>query len=422
MAGLLDFLDTPDGRLGLGLLAAAGPSMQPMSFGQRLAGGMQAFREQQAAEQDRALRRQFMDAQMQSMQATAEDRKTAAEERRRQQEREQAIAAWRSGLMQGATPEQVLAGGGGPTVANADKIGAQIDPQTLLARVRAGVAAGLIKPEEAKAIIESQDWGRREVAGSYDVAGPDGSKQTQFRDKYGSPVGTAVDAYTAPQLLDLGGSKSFVVPKVGQSFNVTMTPSEIDASRRGWSANAISRDRLNFDMQQHNSPKPQIVDGQFVYPPSQQNPQGAAVPIQGFAKSPGEAAKKQLSGIDALRGSIDEYVSQVDDWSNRKMLMPDQRARMGTVYNNMMLQAKEAYNLGVLNGPDYTILTSIVADPTKPASAFLSKDALKTQATELKRIMGIVEKAVNGQGKHSAATAVPTMRWNPQTNSLEEVR
>lgn len=45
MAGLLDFLNTDDGRLGLSLLAAAGPSAQPMGFGQRLQGAMGSFDE-----------------------------------------------------------------------------------------------------------------------------------------------------------------------------------------------------------------------------------------------------------------------------------------------------------------------------------------------------------------------------------------
>lgn len=38
--GLLDFLNTDESRLGMGLLAAAGPSATPMSFGQRLQGAM----------------------------------------------------------------------------------------------------------------------------------------------------------------------------------------------------------------------------------------------------------------------------------------------------------------------------------------------------------------------------------------------
>lgn len=41
MAGLLDFLDSDEARFGLSLLAAAGPTAQPMGFGQRLAGAMQ---------------------------------------------------------------------------------------------------------------------------------------------------------------------------------------------------------------------------------------------------------------------------------------------------------------------------------------------------------------------------------------------
>lgn len=43
MAGLLDFLNTDDARLGLGLLAAGGPSTVPMSVGQRVAGALQGM-------------------------------------------------------------------------------------------------------------------------------------------------------------------------------------------------------------------------------------------------------------------------------------------------------------------------------------------------------------------------------------------
>jgi hypothetical protein len=50
MAGLLDFLNTDEGRLGLGLLSAAGPSMQPIGIGQRLQNGLGYARAQK--EQD----------------------------------------------------------------------------------------------------------------------------------------------------------------------------------------------------------------------------------------------------------------------------------------------------------------------------------------------------------------------------------
>ena len=49
MAGLLDFLQTPESRMGIGLLAAAGPRADGAGFGQRLneAMGMQDARSEE---------------------------------------------------------------------------------------------------------------------------------------------------------------------------------------------------------------------------------------------------------------------------------------------------------------------------------------------------------------------------------------
>ncbi len=60
MPGLLDFLQTPDAQFGLGLLAAAGPSTQPMSAGQRVAAALQGVQAQKDAE----LKRQYVQSQI----------------------------------------------------------------------------------------------------------------------------------------------------------------------------------------------------------------------------------------------------------------------------------------------------------------------------------------------------------------------
>jgi hypothetical protein len=60
MAGLLDFLGSDDARLGIGLLGAAGPSLQPMTFGQRLQQGL-GYVDQQKQED---LKRQFLQSQI----------------------------------------------------------------------------------------------------------------------------------------------------------------------------------------------------------------------------------------------------------------------------------------------------------------------------------------------------------------------
>jgi hypothetical protein len=113
----------------------------------------------------------------------------------------------------------------------------------------------------------------------------------------------------------------------------------------------------------------------------------------------GEKQVNQIAGIDALGSAVDEYVSAMSGWKKSDALNPNKRAAIGTAYNNMMLQAKEAYNLGVLNGPDYSILQSVVKDPTSWSAAITSNEALIQQANELKRIMGGVRDAVTNAKK-----------------------
>ncbi len=113
-----------------------------------------------------------------------------------------------------------------------------------------------------------------------------------------------------------------------------------------------------------------------------------------------EGAQKQVLGARNLQDAVQNYRDKLAGWSNTKMLSPDARAEMGNAYNNMMLQAKEAYNLGVLNGPDYDILQSVVKDPTKLTSALTSNGALDSQAQELARIASGIEKtSLEGHGK-----------------------
>jgi hypothetical protein len=120
----------------------------------------------------------------------------------------------------------------------------------------------------------------------------------------------------------------------------------------------------------------------------------------GPATKPSEAQEKQLNGVQNLKSGIEEYRSELKKFTVSDLASPDARARMGTKYNNMLLQAKEAYNLGVLNGPDYQILQSVITDPRSFSGAITSKKALDEQAVELSRIMtGIGTEASKGRYK-----------------------
>ena len=94
-----------------------------------------------------------------------------------------------------------------------------------------------------------------------------------------------------------------------------------------------------------------------------------------------------MIGVQNLSNAIAEYRSALKSFPTTGVISPDQRARMGTYYNNMILQAKEAYQLGVLNGPDLDILTSVITDPRSMKGFITSKAALDEQAANLDQIM-----------------------------------
>lgn len=230
------------------------------------------------------------------------------------------------------------------------------------------------------------------------LRGPDGKLVNVLVSEDGTTQTLPFGVKPAMKLQDLGGSviavdENEVTP--GQKFGKTMTPDATASNAVAWANYRNAAERLSFD--KNKEAQPQLVDGQWVYKPTMQNPRGTAQPVAGFNRKLDESARKQVSGIDALGGAVDEYLKTLDGFGSTDLLRPDRRAEMGTKYNNMMLQAKEAYNLGVLNGPDFDILQQVVTNPLTTKGAITSNEALGKQASELKRIMGNVRAAIAGQ-------------------------
>jgi hypothetical protein len=113
-----------------------------------------------------------------------------------------------------------------------------------------------------------------------------------------------------------------------------------------------------------------------------------------------EGLNKQVTGAVNLTDAIGDYQNKIKGFSVKDFASPDKRAEMGNLYNNMMLQAKEAYNLGVLNGPDYQILQKVVKDPTNITSLAFTNNALSKQADSLRKTASdIVKNAYLSQGR-----------------------
>lgn len=107
----------------------------------------------------------------------------------------------------------------------------------------------------------------------------------------------------------------------------------------------------------------------------------------------------QVVGVNNTRNAIQTYREALKGFGALDTLNPSKRAQIGTSYNNMLLQAKEAYRLGVLNGPDYKILQEVITSPTSLMGAVTPKVALEDQLTQLDQIMERVGQTAQQGGR-----------------------
>jgi hypothetical protein len=144
------------------------------------------------------------------------------------------------------------------------------------------------------------------------------------------------------------------------------------------------------------------------------DPRGNPVDVSNFRK-PSEGENKQIIGVQNTRNAITEFRAELNNFSRLDSLKPKDRARIETKYRNMLMQAKEAYNLGVLNGPDLAILEQIIYNPTTVKGMVIGKEGIDAQAAELDRIMANIKTTVQTRGAPlptPAQPAAPTPKQN----------
>lgn len=125
------------------------------------------------------------------------------------------------------------------------------------------------------------------------------------------------------------------------------------------------------------------------------------------ANSPltGEAAKQVTGAINAI-GAIDDYRKLVDEAARTGIVSPTQRAKLEAARNTMNLYGKEAYNLGVLNGPDLGLMNSLTVDFNSPKSLLLGKETLDSLISKQRNVMGATVQNVYGTQQKKIPTYV----------------
>jgi hypothetical protein len=209
MAGLLDFYGDPQANMALaaGLLSGG-------NFGTAMGRGMAGAQAVQMAEQERRLRES--QARENEMRAQAYRDKVEAEKANAQRD-----AQFQQALQKGVPLPQL----------------AQYFPD---------------KVDLLKKLADAPNFGRQSVARTIDGTDEQGRPVTYQVDQFGERIGGGIGQWKAPVQVNQGDRQTFVNPvdmKPMGSFGLNMSPSERDASARGWASNGMARERLNMDRQ-----------------------------------------------------------------------------------------------------------------------------------------------------------------------------
>lgn len=353
--GFLDNLGnlSPEQTQGLlaaaqGFLNAGAPSLRPVGFGQALAGGIGGFQggydhamQRKLQQEQAAQAAQLHGLQIQGLTGELQDKDIS---RKQNLDAQQFLRNYNAGA---ASPtrlaQSVLGTDLSPTMENSARM-AEARSMPSAASGSDGSTEQLFNSRIAQAaamratgnpLLVSQADALEKQALSFRpefdqtprfANGPDGKPFAYVLDKSGNQKRLdGVLPRDEMKLADLGGRQMAYNPfqiTPGQSFGKTMTPGEI-------ASNGIARQRLGFDMQQAGKPVFNADAGGFILPPSEANPNGKLISVDGIQGKPptefqGKSAAYGLRATEAdkilggLQGRYDPTAINsklsVSDW------------------------------------------------------------------------------------------------------------
>jgi hypothetical protein len=133
---------------------------------------------------------------------------------------------------------------------------------------------------------------------------------------------------------------------------------------------------------------------------------------------PGELSKIRNSNkqIDELEKSLDSYVSNLNKTSGFGRLVDRgaEVSRVETGHTDLLMQMKNLYELGVLNGPDYMLMTKIVEDPTGLMQVWRGNEGLTAQTDTVKSIINRARNLNNDRLQQAGVDAYRNTKAEPQ--------
>jgi hypothetical protein len=243
--GLLnDFFGSPDQTQALGLLGAA------MMKG-KTADGLLAANQFMAGAGDRQMKQKLAQMQIENYASEIEQRKAKTLQEQAERERQLRIEQGIPGLFKSpgfAGGEPVPQMEGGIPMFSRPMGAAPMQATPGGFDVQGALRLGL-KPDQIEKYAGLDNIGRPKASRQMEVDDGRGGKRIALVDDFGREV-AGFAGYTAPVQVNQGDRVTFTKPTPGASFPVGMSPSERDASARGWAGHSLAQQR--FAMEQGN--------------------------------------------------------------------------------------------------------------------------------------------------------------------------
>jgi hypothetical protein len=115
---------------------------------------------------------------------------------------------------------------------------------------------------------------------------------------------------------------------------------------------------------------------------------------------PGEKKAEEYEKLDRVDSSIAAYKNMISKVGT-EYFPTEGKLAIGGLHKDLLLELKELYNLGVLSGPDLSIMEQVIMDPTALTSQVYSGDDLVNQlnATVIPKMEAARERLDKRYGK-----------------------
>lgn len=159
-------------------------------------------------------------------------------------------------------------------------------------------------------------------------------------------------------------------------------------NRPGTTVNVGSDMKLPANFMWTNPDNP--LEGMKPIPGSPADPKS-----EQFEKGKIKEGRDTFAKLDQVQQSVDSYEELIGQHGS-ELVPGESKTKLAAAHTDLLMELKELYNLGVLNGPDYDLMLKIVNDPTSMSTNASSLIGGMFGQNPLKAQLNVVREKLKG--------------------------